>query len=302
MFFLLALGGPRRVVSAPWLNRCIRWCRRRCRRRRSRGCSSGSPARHRRKRARAPAAWARMAAGIVRLSAAGARIGVGTDGGGQTGRSVRRLDRAHRGREHGGRRDDAGPGADGRDANRGRPSSVSPTSAPSPPARAPTSSCSTPTRSTTSPTPVASPRSTCAARAVDRARLGGAVDRHDSTTRVAPAGPDSEPCAARGTDLSYWREPGRARRGLRPRLRCQRRRLVVRVGREGSPDRNRRSPREPDAARREARGGAVGALDGHRAAGRRQRAGAAGRDRPPRRGAGHCPPAGRADRRPASPR
>ncbi len=85
VFFLLALGGPRRVVSASWLNPVHPLVQ-----------ETVSPAQIARlqqrlasqtaeERERATGAWARMAAGIVRLSAAGARIGVGTDGGGQLG-------------------------------------------------------------------------------------------------------------------------------------------------------------------------------------------------------------------------
>ena len=85
VFFLLALGGPRRVVSAPWLNPVHPLVD-----------ETVSPAQIARlqkrlagqtaeERDRARVAWERMAAGIARLSAAGARIGVGTDGGGQLG-------------------------------------------------------------------------------------------------------------------------------------------------------------------------------------------------------------------------
>ena len=85
VFFLLALGGPRRVVSAPWLDPVHPLVQ-----------ETVSPAQIARlqkrlagqtpeDRDRARAAWERMAAGIARLSAVGARIGVGTDGGGQLG-------------------------------------------------------------------------------------------------------------------------------------------------------------------------------------------------------------------------
>ena len=74
-------GSCRRRGSIP----CIRWCRRRCRpaqiARLQQRLASQTPE----ERERARAAWERMAAGIARLSAAGARIGVGTDGGGQLG-------------------------------------------------------------------------------------------------------------------------------------------------------------------------------------------------------------------------
>jgi imidazolonepropionase-like amidohydrolase len=85
VFFTLALGGPRRVVSAPWLNPVHPLV--------EETVSPGQIARLQQRLARQPleereragAAWARMAAGIARLSAAGARIAVGTDGGGQLG-------------------------------------------------------------------------------------------------------------------------------------------------------------------------------------------------------------------------
>ena len=120
VFFLLALGGPRRVVSAPWLN----------------------PVHPLVQETVSPAQIARLQQRLARQTPEErerARAAWDTDGGGHRPadrrrradrrrhrwrradrRSVRRLDRAHRGREHGGRRDDAGPGTDGRDAQRGR--------------------------------------------------------------------------------------------------------------------------------------------------------------------------------------
>lgn len=85
VFVTLALGGPRRLVAAPWLDPVHPLV-----------AATVSPAQITRlrqrlaaqpeaERARATAAWQRMAAGIARLNAAGARIAVGTDGGGQTG-------------------------------------------------------------------------------------------------------------------------------------------------------------------------------------------------------------------------
>ena len=85
VFFLLALGGPRRVVHAPWLDPVHPLV-----------AATVSPAQIARLRNRlaseseagrraAQLAWDRMAAGVARLSAVGARIGVGTDGGGQLG-------------------------------------------------------------------------------------------------------------------------------------------------------------------------------------------------------------------------
>jgi imidazolonepropionase-like amidohydrolase len=82
---LLALSGPRRVVSAPWINPPHPLIR-----------ETVSPAQITRLQQRlgAPAAnatrqateaWDRLARGVRRLAAAGVTIGVGTDGGGQTG-------------------------------------------------------------------------------------------------------------------------------------------------------------------------------------------------------------------------
>jgi imidazolonepropionase-like amidohydrolase len=82
---LLALGGPRRQIHAPWLNPPhplvmetvlpdqIQRLQDRL------GSVSGDA------RTRGRASWERLAAGVRRLHAAGVPIGVGTDGGGQTG-------------------------------------------------------------------------------------------------------------------------------------------------------------------------------------------------------------------------
>jgi imidazolonepropionase-like amidohydrolase len=82
---LLALGGPRRTVYAPWINPAHPLVQE--------TVSPEQIARLRQRLAattpdaleRARAAWDRLARGIARLNAAGVRIGVGTDGGGQTG-------------------------------------------------------------------------------------------------------------------------------------------------------------------------------------------------------------------------
>jgi imidazolonepropionase-like amidohydrolase len=85
VFYLFALGGPRRLVHAPWLDAVHPLV-----------AATVSPAQIERlrqrvgalsdaERAAARRAWDAMAAGIARLAAAGARIGVGTDGGGQLG-------------------------------------------------------------------------------------------------------------------------------------------------------------------------------------------------------------------------
>jgi imidazolonepropionase-like amidohydrolase len=82
---LLALGGPRRTIHAPWLNpphplvaetvssEQIKRLQERL--------SGATPA----ALASGRQAWDRLARGIARLNAAGVKIGVGTDGGGQTG-------------------------------------------------------------------------------------------------------------------------------------------------------------------------------------------------------------------------
>jgi imidazolonepropionase-like amidohydrolase len=82
---LLALGGPRRSVYAPWIDpphplvaETVSPAQIARLRTRLAGATSAA-------RARDQAAWDRLAAGIRRLNDAGVRIGVGTDGGGQTG-------------------------------------------------------------------------------------------------------------------------------------------------------------------------------------------------------------------------
>ena len=82
---LTALGGPRRVIHAPWLNPPHPLV--------TETVSSAQVKRLQDRLARSTAeevdrgrrAWARMAHGITRLNAAGVKIGAGTDGGGQTG-------------------------------------------------------------------------------------------------------------------------------------------------------------------------------------------------------------------------
>ena len=82
---LTALGGPRRVIYAPWLNPPHRLV-----------AETVSPAQIKRLQdrlaqstaeeiERGRQAWARVARGLARLSAAGVKIGAATDGGGQTG-------------------------------------------------------------------------------------------------------------------------------------------------------------------------------------------------------------------------
>jgi imidazolonepropionase-like amidohydrolase len=82
---LLALGGPRRTIYAPWLNPPHPLV-----------AETVSPEQIKRLQGRLSGAtpqalaanrqaWDLLARGIVRLNAAGVKIGVGTDGGGQTG-------------------------------------------------------------------------------------------------------------------------------------------------------------------------------------------------------------------------
>lgn len=82
---LLALGGPRRTIYAPWLNpphplvtETVLAAQIKRLQDRLAGATTDEVE-------RATRAWARLAKGIARLNAAGVTIGVGTDGGGQTG-------------------------------------------------------------------------------------------------------------------------------------------------------------------------------------------------------------------------
>jgi len=85
VFFTLALGGPRRVVYSPWINPVHPLI-----------AETVPPDQIKRLQARlastkpddlakAQQAWDKLARGVKRLSDAGVRIGVGTDGGGQQG-------------------------------------------------------------------------------------------------------------------------------------------------------------------------------------------------------------------------
>ena len=85
VFFTLALGGPRRVSYAPWLNPVHPLV-----------AETVSPEQIKRLRDRLAATkaddlakaredWNKLARGVARFAAAGVRIGVGTDGGGQLG-------------------------------------------------------------------------------------------------------------------------------------------------------------------------------------------------------------------------
>jgi len=85
VFVTLALGGPRRIVTAPWLQPVHPLVLETVSPAQIARLQQRLAAQTAKDHARATAAWARMAAGIARLNAAGVRIGVGTDGGGQTG-------------------------------------------------------------------------------------------------------------------------------------------------------------------------------------------------------------------------
>jgi imidazolonepropionase-like amidohydrolase len=85
VFFTLALGGPRRLVYAPWIDPphplvSETVAPEQIARLRTRLAAVKPDARQ-----RAEQNWDRLARGIGRLNAAGVRIGVGTDGGGQLG-------------------------------------------------------------------------------------------------------------------------------------------------------------------------------------------------------------------------
>jgi len=82
---LLALGGPRRTIYAPWIDPphplvSQTVTSEQIKRLRDRLAGTKPDARE-----QARASWERLSSGIRRLNAAKVRIGVGTDGGGQTG-------------------------------------------------------------------------------------------------------------------------------------------------------------------------------------------------------------------------
>jgi imidazolonepropionase-like amidohydrolase len=82
---LSALGGPRRAVSAPWLNPVHPLITETVLPDQIKRLQGRFPQTDPDQRARSQAAWDRLARGISRLSAAGVKIGIGTDGGGQQG-------------------------------------------------------------------------------------------------------------------------------------------------------------------------------------------------------------------------
>jgi imidazolonepropionase-like amidohydrolase len=82
---LSALGGPHRAVYAPWLDPVHPLILETVRPEQISRLQGRFPIRNPEQRAGAQASWDRLAAGIKRLSDAGVKIGVGTDGGGQQG-------------------------------------------------------------------------------------------------------------------------------------------------------------------------------------------------------------------------
>ena len=82
---LSALGGPRRAVYAPWLNPVHPLITETVRPEQIARLQQRFPLRDPAQLARATAGWERLAHGVAMLTAAGVKIGVGTDGGGQQG-------------------------------------------------------------------------------------------------------------------------------------------------------------------------------------------------------------------------
>jgi imidazolonepropionase-like amidohydrolase len=82
---LSALGGPRRAVYAPWLNPVHPLIVETVRPEQIKRLQGRFPQTDPEQLARSKETWDRLARGIARLSAAGVKIGVGTDGGGQQG-------------------------------------------------------------------------------------------------------------------------------------------------------------------------------------------------------------------------
>ncbi len=82
---LSALGGPHRAVYAPWLSPVHPLILDTVRPEQIERLQARFPLTNPEQRAQSQAAWDRLARGIARLSAAGVKIGVGTDGGGQQG-------------------------------------------------------------------------------------------------------------------------------------------------------------------------------------------------------------------------
>ena len=82
---LLALSAPRRIVSAPWINPPHPLIRETVSPEQITRLQNRLAAQTPEEAAQARQAWDRLARGVRLLAAAGVKIGVGTDGGGQTG-------------------------------------------------------------------------------------------------------------------------------------------------------------------------------------------------------------------------
>jgi len=82
---LSALGGPRRAIYAPWLNPPHSLVAETVSAEQIKRLQGRFPERSPDALKRAQDAWDRLARGIAKLNAAGVKIGVGTDGGGQQG-------------------------------------------------------------------------------------------------------------------------------------------------------------------------------------------------------------------------
>jgi imidazolonepropionase-like amidohydrolase len=82
---LSALGGPRRAVYAPWLNPVNPLITETVLPEQIARLQGRFPQRDPAQLARSTASWERLARGFAKLTAAGVKIGVGTDGGGQQG-------------------------------------------------------------------------------------------------------------------------------------------------------------------------------------------------------------------------
>ena len=82
---LSALGGPRRAIDTPWLSPVDPLITETVRPEQIARLQRRFPVRNAEQLSRAEQTWNRLARGISRLHAAGVKIGVGTDGGGQQG-------------------------------------------------------------------------------------------------------------------------------------------------------------------------------------------------------------------------
>jgi imidazolonepropionase-like amidohydrolase len=82
---LSALGGPRRAVYAPWLNPVHPLITETVLPEQIARLQMRFPQREPAQLERSKAAWDRLARGVAKLTSAGVRIGIGTDGGGQQG-------------------------------------------------------------------------------------------------------------------------------------------------------------------------------------------------------------------------